>query len=177
MAESGGKPFDELSSDIPLSGLGQAPAEDTVREPDDPATWRERLKDVDYNDHKAAVLAIGAAAVALGVGVYTLSKKHGEKQIRIGYGDRRMQAGGIISLVERTRQGGAAVSAATSAAALEALGQTKDIFGMDDDEGISYPLERATDKSKHTKVLKKFGGWMMDVYAVRASKGQSNSQE
>lgn len=136
----------------------------------DSASMLERLKSIDYNDHKAALVGIGAAAVVLGVGVYRLSRRHGGKEISISFGDRRMEKEGVISLVERTRQGGAAVSAAVSAAALAGLGKTKDVFGMDDVDGkpeVTYPLERDSDTAKHAKTLRKFGGWLVDIYDRR----------
>lgn len=156
------EPINQLT-DVELASAEAAEAEQS---------WAERLKAIDWSDHKAAIVTVGAAALAAGVGVYALSRRHGDKsgnEISITFGDRRMQKEGVISLVQRTIHGGTAVGAAVSKTALDALQGSKDVFGMDDEEGTTYPLAREEDTSK-TKAIRKAAGWLVDIYSGHAKK-------
>lgn len=137
--------------------------------PKDSKGWAEYLKNIDYRDHKKAMVGLGAAAAfGVGVGVYALSKKRGGGNFFVRFGDRHWEEKGVISVGESV-EGGAAVGLPISENALKRVGSGREIFSMERAEGsasyrFDYPAENEADVPHHTSVLRRFGGMLLDHF-------------
>ncbi len=153
---------------------GMLPPIEPAIEPESPAGWAARLTELDfYKEHKTAIGVLGAAATALGVGAYAISKRQGGGKFSIRFGDRRMEEHRVISIVELVEKG-AAVSVPIGRKALEALGKSKEIFSMSE-EGFGYPLEDESHVPKHARTAQKFAGLLREQFVARIKKSKSDS--
>jgi|GEM_PF-2555850 len=139
--------------------------------PDSPNGWLELLSNIDYRNHKKAMLALGAAAaVGLGVGVYAISKKRGGGTFFVSHGDRHMQQKGVVSLGE-IREHGVAVSVPEDETALDGLAGDHAVFSMDQ-EGMSRPMVNEDGVPLHVNAIRKMVDLVRDQFQQRAEPGQ-----
>jgi hypothetical protein len=148
---------------------------DASSESNDPATLLERIKSIDYQNHTAAIISLGAASLALGVGVYALSKRGNAKEFFVAFGDRRLEKKGVISLGERVEHG-MAVALPISAEAFAQL-KDKDLFSMDRTDGFGFPLTNPEDLEKYTNSVRRAGGWLVDRLTQLVNKSSTDTEE
>jgi len=133
--------------------------------PNDAKGWLEFVKNIDLKDHKKAAIGLGVvAAVGIGVGVYTA--KNGKKFF-IGYGDRRLQAKGLIGMGELEAQG-TAISGVERPEVLED-DLHHDWFSMDAEDGFGYPGEQPEHAPKYLRAARKIADVFHDHFAAQQS--------
>lgn len=145
-------------------------------------SWAARLKSLDFvREHRTAIIAVGAAAVAVGVGAYALSKRGDGGKFFIDFADRRAREQGVISLGE-IAEGGAAVSLPVSEAALEGLEATKStgttmkaLFAMTgrtpsgETGDFAYPLSGDQEQvRKHGETARRAASWLLEHLSRRS---------
>jgi hypothetical protein len=148
-----------------------------------PEGWMQRLGALDFvKEHRTAITVVGAAALAVGAGVYALKRSGRAEQFFIDFADRRAAEQGVISLGERVA-GGAAVSLPVSEAALESLETAKStgttmkaLFAMtgqkpDGEAGdFAYPLTGDRDHIRqHGETARRAAGWLIDHLSRRGT--------
>ena len=180
--------FERLNDAAPVTPVDAELPEVSAdsNQPETPEGWVERLRGINFSEHRTAIVVVGAAAVAAGVGAYALSRRGGRaEQFFVSFADRRAAQQGIISLGESV-QGGAAVSVPVSEAALAALEATKStgttmkaLFAMTGQKpggeagDFAYPLTGDREQVRqHGETARKAAGWLMDHFSRRAAETQ-----
>jgi hypothetical protein len=144
--------------------------------PDTPAGWAERLGSLDfYKDHKRAIVVLGAAALAVGVGVY--AKRHGADKVFVGYADRHAEQAGVISLGEVVEYG-AAIAVPTTSEGSTGTGQkvqaaSELLFAMTGQPGeVVRPSGDPEQVSKYNAVATRAAGWLKDHFASQTKEAK-----
>lgn len=155
----------------PIEGEGSLPEE----LPDTPAGWAERLGSLDfYKDHKRAIVVLGAAALAVGVGVY--AKRHGADKVFVGYADRHAERAGVISLGEVVEYG-AAIAVPTRSEDSAGTGQKAQVasklFAMTGQPGeVVRPSGDPEQVSRYNAVATRAAGWLKDHFASQTKEAK-----
>jgi len=137
--------------------------------PKDPKGWAEYVQNINYADHKKALLGLGAAAAfGVGAGAVVLAK---HKKLKVDFADRWYEKKEVISVVEPGEDGKIAVGLPVSEAAFEKVSDGPEIFIMDA-AGVSHPNRDLSVDEQKEGTLRKIGGWFMEHFTSQAEAQQ-----
>lgn len=168
-------------TDVPL------PADEAVGEdlslledvlPHTPDGWVKQLGSLDfYKEHKKSIAVLGAAALAVGVGVY--ATRRGGGKVFVNFADRHAEKEGVISLGEAIEYG-AAIAVPTRPEGTTAEGKTraanaaaKLLFAMTGEPGeVVRPSGDPDQRSKYNAVAKRATGWLIEHFSSQTSENK-----
>ena len=127
--------------------------------PTDAKGWVKYVREIDYRDHKKALLALGVtAALGVGVGVVIHARN---KHFKVSYADRHFEQEEVVSVVETGEHGKMAAGLPTT----EAASDRYEPFVMDE-SGVAHPSRDSLDASK-IDVLRTIADGMTEHFQSR----------
>jgi hypothetical protein len=127
--------------------------------PTDAKGWVKYVGEIDYRNHRKALLALGVvAAFGVGAGVVMHTRN---KHIKVVHGSRQLEDDGIISVVELGEHGKLAAGLPTTEAATDEDG----MFVMDE-TGIAHPSREPLDEGK-VNTLRTIASSMLEHFRSR----------
>lgn len=133
--------------------------------PKDAKGWADYVRNINYADHKKALLGLGiAAAFGIGAGAVVHAK---HKKLKVDFADRWYEQKEVISVYERGEDGKIAAGLPKSEEAFEKVSGGPEFFIMDEAGTARLNSDLEMDAQKEG-TLRKIGGWFAEHFTSQA---------